>query len=86
MVVSYYLLRFSLFFALEIMVEELEELCRRLQLSDKEKTFVHLRKDPIIKSTQEAQYSILFKLLSFRLFNVEAFKGTMCMLWTGLGV
>ncbi len=67
------------------MVEELEELCRRLQLSDKEKTFVHLRKDPIIKSTQEAQYSILFKLLSFRSFNVEAFKGIVRMLWTGLG-
>ncbi len=55
------------------MAEELVEFCRRMQLSDKEKLRINLRKDPIVKS-KEAQFSILFKLLTTWVFNVEAFK------------
>ena len=36
------------------MAEELAELCRRMQLSDKEKLRINLRKDPIVKSKKEA--------------------------------
>uniref|UniRef100_A0A2N9H5H6 CCHC-type domain-containing protein n=1 Tax=Fagus sylvatica TaxID=28930 RepID=A0A2N9H5H6_FAGSY len=68
-----------------IMAEELEELCRRMQLSDTERHYVNLRKDPIGRSSQEAQYSVLFKLLTYRPFNVEAFKGSIRALWTKLG-
>jgi hypothetical protein len=65
------------------MAEELAELCRRMQLSDKEKLRINLRKDPIVKSKKDAQFSILFKLLTTRVFNVEAFKGTVRSLWMG---
>ena len=65
------------------MAEELAELCRRMQLSDKEKLLINLRKDPIVKSKKEVQFSILFKLLTTRAFNVEAFKGTVRSLWMG---
>jgi hypothetical protein len=65
------------------MVEELAELCRRMQLSDKEKLSITLRKDPIVKSKKEAQFSLLFKLMTTRPFNVEAFKGTVRTLWVG---
>uniref|UniRef100_A0A2N9HU49 CCHC-type domain-containing protein n=1 Tax=Fagus sylvatica TaxID=28930 RepID=A0A2N9HU49_FAGSY len=65
------------------MAEELAKLCRRMQLSDKEKLRITLRKDPIVKSKKEAEYSLLFKLMTTRLFNVEAFKGTVRTLWVG---
>jgi hypothetical protein len=65
------------------MAEELAELCRRMQLSDKEKLRINLRKDPIVKSKKEAQFSILFKLLTTWTFNMEAFKGTVRSLWVG---
>ena len=64
------------------MAEELEELCQRMQLSDMERHHVNLQKDPISRSSQEAQYSVLFKLLTYRPFNVEAFKGSIRALWT----
>ena len=64
------------------MAEELEELCQRMQLSDTERHHVNLQKDPISRSSQEAQYSVLFKLLTYRPFNVEAFKGSIRALWT----
>ena len=67
------------------MAEELEELCRRMQLSDTERHHVRLRKEPISRSSQEAQYSVLFKLLTYRPFNVEAFKGSIRALWTKPG-
>ena len=67
------------------MVEELANLCRRMKLFDKEKHHVSLRKEPITKSKKEAQFSILFKLLTTRLFNVEAFKGTVQSLWARHG-
>ena len=59
------------------MVEELEDLCRRLHLSDHEKNHLRVRKERLGQSKQEAQFSILFKLLTNRAFNGEAFKGTM---------
>ena len=64
------------------MAEELAEFCRRMQLSNKEKLCINLRNDPIVKS-KEAQFSILFKMLTTRVFNVEAFKGTVHSLWMG---
>ena len=67
------------------MAEELADLCRCMQLSDKERHCVSLRQDPIAKSKKEAQFSILFKLLTTRVFNVEAFKGTVRSLWSGRG-
>jgi hypothetical protein len=67
------------------MVEELANLCRRMQLSDKEKHRISLRRDPIVKSKKKAQFSILFKIMSTRLFNTEAFKGTVRSLWAGHG-
>ena len=67
------------------MVEELEELCRRLHLSDHEKHHLRLRSATVLESKQEAQYSILFKLLTNRPFNGEVFKGTVRFLWAMLG-
>jgi hypothetical protein len=67
------------------MVEELANLCRRMQLSDKEKHRISLRRDPIVKSKKKAQFSILFKIMSTKLFNTEAFKGTVRSLWAGHG-
>ena len=58
------------------MVEELADLCRRMNLSDKEKRCISLRKDPLANLKKEAQFSILFKLLTFRPFNTDSFKGT----------
>ncbi len=66
-----------------IMAEELADLCRRIKLSNKEKHRISLRKDLITHSKQEAQFSILFKLLTIRPFNKEAFKGTVRSLWSG---
>ena len=67
------------------MVEELEDLCRRLHLSDHEKNHLRVRKERLGQSKQEAQFSILFKLLTNRAFNGEAFKRTMRNLWTSTG-
>ena len=67
------------------MAEDLTELCRRMQLSDKETNRVSLRWEPILKSQKEAQFSILFKILTNRVFNAEAFKGTVRSLWAGSG-
>jgi hypothetical protein len=67
------------------MTEELEELCRRMKLSEKEMLRISLRKDPILKSKKEAQHSILFKLLTTKPFHSEAFKGSIRALWSGLG-
>lgn len=36
------------------MADELVELCQRMQLSEKEKLCISLRKDPIAKSKKEA--------------------------------
>ena len=67
------------------MVEELEDLCWRLHLSDHEKNHLRVWKERLGQSKQEAQFSILFKLLTNRAFNGEAFKGTMRNLWALLG-
>ena len=67
------------------MVEELADLCRCMQLSNKEKHRISLRRDPIVKSKKEAQFSILFKILSTKLFNADAFNGTVRSLWVGHG-
>jgi hypothetical protein len=67
------------------MAEELEELCRRLHLSDHEKHHLRLRTEKVLESKQEAQHSILFKLLTNRLFNGEALKGTVRTLWAAPG-
>jgi hypothetical protein len=63
------------------MAEELEELCRRLHLSDSEKNHLRLRQAKVAYSKQEAQFSILFKLLTSRPFNSEALKATVRNLW-----
>jgi hypothetical protein len=56
-----------------------------MKLSDHEKHHSHLRRDKVICSQQEAQFSILFKLLTIRPFNGEALKGSMCALWASPG-
>ncbi len=63
------------------MAKELEVLCRQLRLSDHEKNKLLLRKDKIQQSKKEAQFSLLFKLLTTRSFNGDAFKGTIRNLW-----
>ena len=63
------------------MAEELEELCRRLHLSDNEKNHLRLRQAKVAYSKQEAQFSLLFKLLTRRPFNSEALKATVRNLW-----
>ena len=67
------------------MAEKLADPCRCMKLSDKEKHRISLWKDLIAHSKQEAQFSILFKLLTIRTFNKEAFKGTVRSLWSGPG-
>ncbi len=67
------------------MAEELEELCRRMKLSDHEKHHICLRRERVIRSKQEAQHSILFKLLTIRPFNGEAFKSSVRTMWASPG-
>ena len=67
------------------MAEELEELCRRMHLSDHEKTHSRLRRETVAESKRETQFSILFKLLTTRQFNGEALKGTIRNLWAAAG-
>uniref|UniRef100_A0A2N9H346 DUF4283 domain-containing protein n=1 Tax=Fagus sylvatica TaxID=28930 RepID=A0A2N9H346_FAGSY len=65
------------------MAEELEEMSRRMKLSDHEKHHIRLKKDRVFKSHQEAKFSVLFKLLTTRPFNGEAFKKfTHAIPWT----
>jgi hypothetical protein len=66
------------------MAEELVDLCRRMNLSDKEKHRISLRKEQLVHS-KEARFSILFKLLTLRPFNIDAFKGTVRSLWASMG-
>ena len=58
------------------MAEESEELCRCMKLLDHEKHHICLRKERVIRSKQEAQFSILFKLLTIWPFNGEALKSS----------
>ena len=76
--------RFILFFWDE-MAEDLTELCRRMRLSDSEKCNLKLRTGSIQQSKQEAEFSLLFRLLTSRSFNGEAFKGTVWNLWASQG-
>jgi hypothetical protein len=74
----------SLLFFLSLdggMTEELEEMCRKLRLSDHEKQNLRLRTGKIQQSKEEAKFSLLFRLLTNRSFNGEAFKGTVRNLW-----
>ena len=64
------------------MAEELEEMCRRMRLSDQEKQHICLRKERVSKSHQEAKFSLLFKLQSTRPFNGEAFKRSVRVMWS----
>uniref|UniRef100_A0A2N9G189 CCHC-type domain-containing protein n=1 Tax=Fagus sylvatica TaxID=28930 RepID=A0A2N9G189_FAGSY len=59
------------------MAEELEDLCRRLNLSEHEMQHTRLRKEKVVQSKLEAQNSLLFKLLTTCPFNGEALKGDM---------
>jgi hypothetical protein len=68
-----------------VMAEEIEELCRRLHLSDHEKNRLKVRREGVTQSKREAQFSLLFKLLSNRTFNGEALKGAVCNLWASPG-
>jgi hypothetical protein len=67
------------------MAEELEEMSRRMKLSDHEKHHIRLKKDRVFKSHQEAKFSVLFKLLTTRPFNGEAFKKFTHAMWASLG-
>jgi hypothetical protein len=67
------------------MAEELEELCRCMKLLDHEKHHIRLRKERVIRSKQEAQFSILFKLLTIWPFNGEALKSSVRAMWMSLG-
>uniref|UniRef100_A0A2N9G1X1 DUF4283 domain-containing protein n=1 Tax=Fagus sylvatica TaxID=28930 RepID=A0A2N9G1X1_FAGSY len=68
------------------MAEELEELCRCMRLSDHEKHHIRVRKERVVKSHQEAKFSILFNLLTTRLFNGDAFKSSVRAMWASHGV
>ena len=61
--------------------EELEELCRRMKSSDHERVNIKLKKERVTKSKQEAQFNVLFKLLTMRPFNEEAFRGSVRAMW-----
>jgi hypothetical protein len=67
------------------MAKELEEMCRRMKLSDHEKHHIRLRKERVFKSHQEAKFSVLFKLLTTRPFNGEAFKKFTHAMWGSPG-
>jgi hypothetical protein len=67
------------------MAEELEELCPRMKLSDHEKHHIRLRRERVIRSKQEAQFSILYKLLTIWPFNGEAFKSSVRAMWMSPG-
>ncbi len=67
------------------MAEELEELCCRMKHSDHEKHHIRLRRERVIRSKQEAQFSILFKLLTIRPFNGEALKSSVRAMWMSPG-
>ena len=64
-----------------VMTEELEVLCRRLHLSDREKQHTRLWRDPVAQSHLEAKHSLLFKLLSNRPFNGMALLNSVRSLW-----
>ena len=64
------------------MADELEEMCRRMRLSDHEKHHIRLRKERVSKSHQEAKFSLLFKLQTTRPFNGEAFKRSVRTMWS----
>jgi hypothetical protein len=68
------------------MADELEELCRRMRLSEHEKQHIRVSKDRVFKSHQEAKFSILFKLLTTRTFNGNAFKNSVGTMWASYGV
>ena len=68
------------------MADELEELCRRMRLSEHEKQHIRVSKDRVLKSHQEAKHSILFKLLTSRTFNGDAFKNSVGMMWKSHGM
>jgi hypothetical protein len=68
------------------MAEELEELCRRMRLSEHEKQYIRVPKERVLKSHQEAKFSLLFKLLTTRTFNGEAFKNSIRTMWVSHGV
>uniref|UniRef100_A0A2N9HR73 CCHC-type domain-containing protein n=1 Tax=Fagus sylvatica TaxID=28930 RepID=A0A2N9HR73_FAGSY len=68
------------------MAEELEELCRRMRLSDHEKQHIRVPKERVLKSHQEAKFSVLFKLLTTRTFNEDAFKNSVRAMWMSQGV
>ncbi|GMY19573.1 hypothetical protein FCV25MIE_14812 [Fagus crenata] len=67
------------------MAEDLAEMCRRLHLSDTERSNLRLRTGKIQQSKHEAKYSLLFRLLTTRPFNGEAFKATVRNLWASPG-
>ena len=68
------------------MAEELEDLCRRMRLSDQEKQHIRVQKERLLKSHQEAKFSVLFKLLTTRTFNGNAFKSSVRVMWASHGV
>ena len=59
-----------------MMADEIAEMCRRMQLSEAEKSNLRLRMGKIQQSKTEAKFSLLFRLLTSRSFNGEAFKVT----------
>lgn len=67
------------------MAEELEELCHRMKLFDHERVNIKLKTARVTKSKQEAQFSVLFKLLTTQPFNGEAFRGSVRALWASPG-
>ena len=67
------------------MAEELAEKCRKMRLSEPERSNLKLRTGKIQQSKTEAKFSLLFRLLTFRPFNGEAFKATVRNLWASMG-
>ena len=68
------------------MAEELEELCRHIRLSEHEKQHIQVPKERVLKSHQKAKFSVLFKLLTIRTFNGDAFKNSVRAMWASHGV
>uniref|UniRef100_A0A2N9F4Z0 Reverse transcriptase domain-containing protein n=1 Tax=Fagus sylvatica TaxID=28930 RepID=A0A2N9F4Z0_FAGSY len=57
-----------------------------MRLSDEEKQHIQVRKEKVLKSHQEAKFSVLFKLLTTRTFNGNAFKSSVRAMWASHGV
>jgi hypothetical protein len=67
------------------MAEALEEMCRRLKLSEEEAPRIRLGENMKAKSERETQFSVLFKLMTMKPFHSDVFKSSIRNLWFSTG-